>query len=410
MPSKYSSDLSSVYIGGGERDKTSVNPADIVDMQKLPDKTYLRVRLIGGVMQLGSYWVSTRKKDGSIGQFNTGCSSWNPETHSQDDNKEDPWRDFEREQIEAGVPRNDRLVRFATGYYMNAIIRNLQDNEPSRKPKPTAEELESGYKDKDSDTWTPVRVLSLPISVLDQIQKLKIVNVVKLKRKDGTVTTKTFDMNHPKYGCDLLIMYDSSKAGAAKYSVTKDDGRTPLSEEEQAYLTYDLDKLYVEFDPSIMQNAFNSWHNRNKKLIDNMFGKASNEDYQYAGNKDDLTENDLESKPRKKKKVEAVEDDGDFDDEDEVKPAKKVSRKAVEDDFDEEEESKPAKTVKKTKKKSEPEPEEDDEGFDDSDFEDDEEAKPVKKPLKKTKKKPEPEEDEDEDDFGDDDFDDEDFD
>lgn len=387
MPSKYSSDLGSVYVGGNERDKTSVNPADIVDMQKFPDKTYLRVRLIGGVMQVGSYWVSTFKKDKSVGQFNIGCSSWNPETRTQDDSREDPWRDFEREQVEAGIPRNDRLVRFGTAYYMNAIIRNIQDNEPSRKPKPNDEELESGYKDKESDTWTPVRVLSLPVSVLDQIQKLKVINVVKLKRKDGTTTTKTFDMNHPKYGCDLLIMYDSSKAGASKYSVTKDDGRTPLTEEEQQYLTYDLDKLYIEFDANVMKNSFNSWHQRNKKLIDNMFGKASNEDYQYSGVSSASNEDDFDSKPRKKS-APVVEDEGDFDDEDEVKPVKKSSRKTVEDDdFDEVVSS----------KKSEVNDEDD---FDDSDFDDEDESPKTKKTVKKSSKKSEPD-----DSFGDDDFD-----
>ena len=269
---------------------------------------------------------------------------------------------------------------------MNAIIRNIQDNEPSRKPKPTDEELESGYKDKESDTWTPVRVLSLPVSVLDQIQKLKVINVVKLKRKDGTTTTKTFDMNHPKYGCDLLIMYDSSKAGSAKYTVTKDDGRTPLTEEEQQYLTYDLDKLYVEFDANVMKNSFNSWHQRNKKLIDNMFGKASNEDYQYSGMSSASNEDDFESKPRKKS-APVVEDEGDFDDEDEVKPVKKSSRKPIEDDdFDE--------VV--PPKKSEVE-----DDFDDSDFDDEDEAPKAKK---KSSKKSEPD-----DSFGDDDFD-EDFD
>lgn len=365
MPSKYSSDLSSVYVGNNERDKTSLNPSEVVDLQKFPDKTYLRIRLVGGVMQTGSYWVSTTKKDGKVGQFNTGCSSWNPETCSQDDNKEDPWRDFEREQVEAGIPRSDRLVRFTKQYFMNAIIRNIQDNEPSRKPKPTENEQETGYKEKDSDTWTPVRVVSLPMTVLDQIQKLKAINVVKLKRKDGTVTTKTFDMNHPKYGCDILIMYDSSKAGASKYTVTKGDGRTPLSEEEQAYLTWDLDQLYIDFDANVMKNSFNSWHQRNKKLIESMFGKASNEEYHYAGNKNEEPEEEFESKPRKKSEPK-VEDESDFDDADEVKPVSKKTED-IEEDF--EEEKIEAKPEKKSKKSSKEEEDDFDDDFDDDDFE-----------------------------------------
>ena len=177
---KYSSDLSSVYVGGGEKNKTSLNPADVVDMQKLPDGKFLCVRLLGGVMVTGSYWVTTLKRDKSKGQFNTGCSCWDPVNRRQDDSIEDAWRDFERELVEAGVPRQDRVVRFSTSYYMNAIIRSIQEDEPSRKPKATEEEIESGFKDKDSNTWTPVRVIALPVSVLDQIQKLKYINTARV--------------------------------------------------------------------------------------------------------------------------------------------------------------------------------------------------------------------------------------
>lgn len=400
MPSKYSSDLSAVYTGGGIREKTSSMPGDIVDLFKLPSQTYVRIRLIGGVMQTGSYWVTTRKKDGSTGQFNTGCNSWNPEMHTQDEDKPDPWRDFERDQIEAGVARNDRLVRFSTQYFMNAIIRNLQDTEPTRKAEHTSNEMDSGFKEKDSDSWTPVRVVSLSASVLDAIQKMKEINVVKLRKKDGTTVTKKFDVTHPKYGCDVLIMYDPTKAGAAKYTVQKGDGRTPLTEEEQAYLTYDLDLLYETFDPKVMEQSFKSWANRNDSLIKASFAKGDNEGYVPSTvslkSRDEEFESEYRPKKKAAKQVEEVEDTEGFDDADfeEEKPVKKTSKKArVEDDFEEE----PKKPTKKSK--SVVEDAEDD--FDDDDFE---EEKPVKKsaskkPTKKTKEL--------EDDFDDSDFEDE---
>lgn len=379
---KYSSDLSSVYVGGGEKNKTSLNPADVVDLQKLPDGKYLCVRLLGGVMVTGSYWVTTLKRDKSKGQFNTGCCSWDPVNRRQDDSIEDAWRDFERELVEAGVPRQDRIVRFATGYYMNAIIRSIQDDEPSRKPKATEEEIESGFKDKDSNTWTPVRVLSLPVSVLDQIQKLKSINTARVKSKTGSVQTKAFDINHPKFGCDVMIMYDSSKAGAAKYSVQKGD-RTPLTDEEKEYLPYDLDKLFIEIDPSDIQKDFEGWKRRNKTLIDNCFAKGDETSDSY--NHED--EDDEDVKPRKRKAVEPEE----FDD-DEVKPAKKRSSKKSEpeeiDDFDEDEgfddeDEKPtSKKSKKPTKKSEPEDDFDDDDF--GDDEEDEDEKPVKRSSKKS--------------------------
>ena len=415
---KYSSDLSSVYVGGGEKNKTSLNPADVVDMQKLPDGKFLCVRLLGGVMVTGSYWVTTLKRDKTKGQFNTGCSSWDPVTRQQNDSVEDAWRDFERELVEAGVPRQDRIVRFSTSYYMNAIVRSIQEDEPSRKPKATEEEIESGFKDKDSNTWTPVRVIALPVSVLDQIQKLKTINTARVKSKTGAVQTKAFDINHPKFGCDIMIMYDSSKAGASKYSVQKGD-RTPLTEEEKEYLTYDLDKLFLEIDPADIQKDFDGWKRRNKTLIDNCFAKGDESSDSYSDDEED------EVNPSKRKRAEPE----DFD-EDEVKPAKKSSKKAAaeeiddfedEDDFEEEKPA-PKKAVAKKKlaKKSEPEDDFDDDFDDDEDekpaaksaskksdapwededdFDDDEEEKPSsKKPAKKS----EPEDDFDEDDFDDD--------
>ena len=381
---KYSSDLSSVYVGGGEKNKTSLNPADVVDMQKLPDGKFLCVRLLGGVMVTGSYWVTTLKRDKTKGQFNTGCSSWDPVTRQQNDSVEDAWRDFERELVEAGVPRQDRIVRFSTSYYMNAIVRSIQEDEPSRKPKATEEEIESGFKDKDSNTWTPVRVIALPVSVLDQIQKLKTINTARVKSKTGAVQTKAFDINHPKFGCDIMIMYDSSKAGASKYSVQKGD-RTPLTEEEKEYLTYDLDKLFLEIDPADIQKDFDGWKRRNKTLIDNCFAKGDESSDSYSDDEDEV-------KPSKRKRAEPE----DFD-EDEVKPAKKSSKKSepeddFDDDFDDDEDEKPA--AKSASKKSDAPWEDED------DFDDDEEEKPSsKKPAKKS---------EPEDDF-DDDFDDEDF-
>ena len=360
MPSKYSSDLSAVYTGG-TREKTSSMPGDIVDLFKLPSQTYVRIRLIGGVMQTGSYWVTTRKKDGSTGQFNTGCNSWNPEMHTQDEDKPDPWRDFERDQIEAGVARNDRLVRFSTQYFMNAIIRNLQDTEPTRKAEHTSNEKDSGFKEKDSDSWTPVRVVSLSASVLDAIQKMKEINVVKLRKKDGTTVTKKFDVTHPKYGCDVLIMYDPTK------------------------------------------QSFKSWANRNDSLIKASFAKGDNEGYVPSTvslkSRDEEFESEYRPKKKAAKQVEEVEDTEGFDDADfeEEKPVKKTSKKVrVEDDFEEE--------PKKPTKKSKSAVEEAEDDFDDDDFE---EEKPAKKSASKKPAKRASVEEDDFDDFDDDDFEDE---
>lgn len=381
--SRYSSDLGSVYTAS---DRSSYKrPDEIVDLMALPDATYIRVRLIGGVMQTGGYWVNVLKKDKSIGRFKAPCVSWNPETNSQDPEVADPWRDFEAEMIEAGVDRQNRIMNFSKEYFMNAIIRKYQEEEPKNKPNPTEEEIETGCKSKDSDSWTPVRVISLPASLLDSIQKLKSINTHKVRMKDGSVQTKAFAPNHPKFGCDLLIMRDTSKKGAAQYSVQM-SSHSPLTAEEQEYLTYDLDLLFQEVDAAQVQADFDGWAKRNKYLIDRCFGRV------------DAGEDDEDEKPARRKATRKhVEDDYD---EDEIKPKKSkpapVEDEVDDDGFDEEDEA-PAPKKKPVKKAAHVE-----EDFDDEDFDDDEEEeeKPVRKPAAK-KKAVEDDFDDDDEDFDD---------
>lgn len=65
-------------------------------------------------------------------------------------------------------------------------------------------------------------------TVAGRIQELKDLN--KKKGKDGK--TKTYDLDHAKFGCDILLRYKPKASGTDKYSVDKGD-RTPITDEEK---------------------------------------------------------------------------------------------------------------------------------------------------------------------------------
>ena len=106
---------------------------DLVEVFKFPDKKWVTLRFVGPLCSYGNHWVTTKKKDGSQGRFPAPCLSYDPATESRDATKECPWCNDESELIQSG-----------SDYFTNAIIRSLQENEPRRKAKPTAEERKTG--------------------------------------------------------------------------------------------------------------------------------------------------------------------------------------------------------------------------------------------------------------------------
>ncbi|BAG41672.1 hypothetical protein [Ralstonia phage phiRSL1] len=431
-----------------------IRPSDKVNIMKLPAKKWVTLRLFGPTFSYCTYWVKTKKKDGKgTTNFSVNSPSYSPDTQEFDSTKYDPWRDLY--QAERGVDQKDRNIQVATHFYINAIMRSEQKKEPARKSKPTSSERKTGYKDKDSDTWTPVVALRLPAGVVAKIQKMKGLNTV-----DGKGGTKSYSLSHPKFGMDIRIMHDPDESPANQYTIQPGpNGQTPLTEEELAYLKWDLSELASEQTEEEVKADFASWAKRNGiKLKGGK--KRSDEDFE---------EEDEDEAPKSKKGKAAKkpardedededfdDDDGDDEDEDDEPPAKKgkkapakSKRKADEDDEDEDDDSedddeddedsdsddeddddfddeddepkkgkgKPAKKGGKSAPWSDDEDDED--GDDDADDEDEDEdeddepkakrkapAKKTTKPAKKTSKKPVDEDDDD--DFGDDDDEDED--
>lgn len=434
-------DMDAVVVRSREERK---KPTDIFTLLEYPSKNgkpaWVTIRLFGPVFSEGTYWVRA-KRDNPKSSFPAPCLSYDYNTHQRTSDKEDPWGDELQRERDAGM--DQPYVRYQPYLYMNAIVRKEQSREPARN-RLTAEEKETGFKDKDSDSWTPVVVVRFTPSLFKKVQDLKDDNIVKLKSG-----TKAFNVNHERFGRDIMIRYDPNAAASDKYAVklVVDGGRTPLTEEEKAYLKWDIEAMYND-EPSLEETKRDvaAWRKRmgltdeKSKAVESMDDneesfdddiedtpklkkrkpaadvfedddvgsfdppkKSKSDDDDFDDDDDDFEDEKPTRKSKKSKQVE--EDDFEDDDFEEEAPRKKSKAKPVEeddfddDDFDDDEEDeKPARKSKSKKV------EEDD--FDDDDFEDDEEEdKPIpksKKPLKSKFKKAKPVDD-------DDDFDDEDF-
>lgn len=408
--SKYGiSDLSSVQTNKGGKSELVLPQVllDLFDFKSVEGK-WVTFRLFGDIMSFGNYWIAGVNKQGVKKRFPQACPSFNYLTGQRESGKYDPWWEVEQHERNGSEDNKSETVQFTRSFFINAIVRSEQDNEPAKIRK-TPEEAESGFKDKDSSSWTPVKVLRMPPSLLQKIQELKPLNSVKFK--NGSI--KCFDVTHPIYGRDIQVKFDDSASPANKYSIQLGMKRTPLTEEEKEYLTYDLDALYYVPKEEEVKRSFELWAKRSgysKKVEDET---EDNFDMDKSEEEDEApTPVKKPVKKPAKKLVEDDEDDFDEDDEDEdeevdvpLKKGSKKIKKVVEDD-DEEEEKAP---VKKSAKRKQEEDEEDIPDFDeDEDEEDSEEEedetpkKPVKKPVKKAPVKKVVEE-EDEDDFEDDD-------
>lgn len=387
------------------RDRPRID--DKITLFKFPEKKWVELRLFGNFYSYAGYWVKNKGKDGQKGKpFFVECPSYDPNTQQRDSTIFDPWRDY----MEANAQpydkdkkqnRDEQVIQFSQNFYVNAIVRTNQRNRPGKTPKPTQTERSTGFKEKDSDSWTPVVPIRLTRGVVNKLSELSGLNVHENKK---TGNAQAYPVSHPKYGVDIRILYDSSKSPGDQYTVSLKEKRTPLTEEELGYLKYDLSALMEIPDEAEVRRNFDSWATRNGVEVATKSKTKSKKD------KD-------EELKRKKKKGRDDEDEDDEDQDDDFDGDD-------DDDEDDEPKSKKSKKSAKGKKKSRDDDDEDDEDEDsddededdDSDDEDeDEDDEPKSKKSKskakakskgKGKKSKDEDEDEDEDDFGDDDDDD----
>ena len=131
---------------------------DLLDLVKLPNNKWVQIRILpSDIISYRQHWIniiaSKTKREVRIPKL---CLAHNPMTEEQDG--ECPYCEIESQ---GGV-----------SYLVNVIVRSLQDDAPA-KIRTTKAEQASGFKDPNSESWTPVRVMRLTSGLMKKIQELK---------------------------------------------------------------------------------------------------------------------------------------------------------------------------------------------------------------------------------------------
>ena len=380
-------------------------PEDMVDVYALPDKKYVKLRPFGSVHPYQGHWIETKKKDGGKGTYYYPCAAFDIESGQADSTKHCPFCSDE-----------SGLVRTSTDYFFNAIHRREQQNKPV-KIRATAGETESGFKEKSSESWTPVKAVRVTGATLRKIQALKQLNTVENADGDSV----NYGVSHPKYGADISIKKDKDLPPATMYDV-QFGAQTALTKEERAYLIWDLNALMVTPTEKDAESEYMKWATRmGLKKAGPAKGKKSVDADDDGDDEDEDDEDTPKAKVKAKvtpkaKKPAAADEDDDFDEDEEedtpkakgkAKPAPAKSKKVVDedDDLDDDEDDEDDEPAPKAKGKAKPAPAkgkkpaaDEDDDFDDEDDEEDEPAPKKKAAPAKGKKVVDEDEEDDEDD------------
>jgi hypothetical protein len=205
----------------------NINIAELVGLMQFPKNRFVQIRLLDKPwLAMAQHWIEIigAKSEKQV-KIPKTCLAFDNE--NDEFNKDCPYCELTGENK---VPRKV--------YYVNAIIRDLEDNMPSTRSRPTVKEKNSGHiEGLDSKSWTPVKVIRLTPSIVQKIQDLSQLNVHKIKGVRTQVNVADDD-----YGMDINIKYDPDATGTDKYNVQVVGGSTPLTEQQRAYLTWDLQK------------------------------------------------------------------------------------------------------------------------------------------------------------------------
>lgn len=224
--------LGNIQLKSGNRDSLKIS--EMVKTFELPKEAagvWQNLRFISeGMLSVHTHWIDIitpkEKKEIRIPKL---CLAFDAD--GNDTGKHCPYCELD-----------DKLGgRPQVAHYINAIIRDIQENEPRKKQKPTSKEKKTGTIEINSDTWTPVRVVRITSGVAGKISKISQRNFKDMKKKKGT----TYNVDDPKYGIDISIQFDKDASASDKYAIDKGE-RTPLSDKEKAYLHWDLSADILE--------------------------------------------------------------------------------------------------------------------------------------------------------------------
>lgn len=377
----------------GRKDEVKID--DVLGIFKFPEGEFAEVRFIPGpILALKQHWIKIRGgKDKREIKVPRWCIAFDPATEGPN-GKKCPYCELSTGQ--------DGAQQESIKYYANAIIRDMQENEPRKKVAPSKEERKSGFIQAGSKAFTPIRVVALTPTLAQKLQDLEQLNMHKDKK---TSKKKSFPLSHPVYGKDVSIKFDNSKAGSDKYNVVPGE-KTKLTDEEKEYLVWNLnpdvlDKLGLksekeakedfkrmdviggdepEDDDDDDDSGGRRLGAKGKKAAKGK-GKSRDDD---EDDEDDDDEDDRPSKKSKAKKPSRFDDDDDEDDDDDDS----------DDDEDDDDDDRPSKKSKskgkkpsKGKGKKSSFDDDDDDDDDEDDDDDDDDDRPSKKSKSKSKSK-----------------------
>jgi hypothetical protein len=314
---------------GGDKPK---RVSDIVTVYKIPEKKWTAVRFHPEIHCYATAWVKTKNKEGKPTKFPALLRSFDPITQEFDSTIKDPWYEFSQKERADEVDQKDRLIQVSKKFYGNMIVRKLQAQKPERTPKPEAEEIESGYKHKDSDTWTDWSAFALPPGLIRAIKELRDLNTVE--SKSGATTA--YSVTDIKYGCDIKIYFDPDQSPANQYKIQLGE-QTPLTEEELASLRWDTSDL--ENEPPSEQKALKDFADWQRKMGLVKGGEDEDETPRRSSGRRNFDDEDEDAPRRPASRPSRDEEDGDgevrrprrsFDEDD--KEAEKPSRRVAADE------------------------------------------------------------------------------
>ena len=300
----------------------------IVELFQPKPKKFYQIRLVGPMFSYAAHWFEINKKDGKgQAKFSKDCLAWNDEVEALDSDRSCPYCDLD--------PK-----RAQVHYYQNVIIRDLEEKAPKDNSVSKAER-KTGFKDKDSDSWTPVRVLRLPPSAVQLLRDLAELN------KHGKKGEKTaHPVEDEQYGCDIMYKFDPDATGSGKHQFQKGD-HSPITEEEAEYLLWNIENMV---EPDDVKTA----KDEAKRIKPRLVGAEEEDSDDEDGEDDDYPKKDKKSKGKSKPNFED-------DDDDEDTPKSKSKGKKSSNDDDDDEDEPPKKSKGKSKSNDDDDDDDDDE-------------------------------------------------
>ena len=333
---------------------------EVIELIKWVDKKWVPIRVLPiAPLQVRQAWIKIyggkERKEFAVPRYVVNFDPNNPEKPKK--GVRCPYSEL--------VTDKDGPVRVSDFWLFNVIDRDMQEEGPPRKgkgTKPTKEEEKTGFKDINSDTWTPVKVARFTMTSIMRMNELSEDNIIKDKK---TKKKSQYDATDENYGFDVKVKYKKDAPGTDKYSIDKvDGGCTPLTNEEKKYLVWKLDEALLDAtgrltekqafeDVKRMEIVGGSTVDDDDDDDDDDRKKSKKKSRSLDDDDDDKKSSKKKDKKGKKKELfkDDDDDDDDDDDEDDKKSSKKSKSKKSSKDDDKKSKSKD-KDSKKKKSKS----------------------------------------------------------